>query len=91
MCRNARIKILFLPPYSPEIGPEYNPIELAFNSFKSVIKRELKTVSRLHDAVQVPHAIFNMWINIMRARRSVWCGYTAHAGYEVPADYLADG
>ena len=34
--RNTRVRLEYLPPYSPDL----NPIELSFNELKSWIKRE---------------------------------------------------
>ena len=37
-CRHKKVKVVFLPPYSPD----YNPIEESFNDLKALIRREYK-------------------------------------------------
>jgi transposase len=43
-------KLLFLPPYSPEL----NPIELAFSSVKAWLRRHWwdSSVTRIHEALE---------------------------------------
>ena len=45
----ARVRVLFLPPYSPE----FNPIELYWSSFKSTLRRfEARNRQELLDAIR---------------------------------------
>jgi transposase len=66
--RNAAVRILFLPPYSPE----FNPIELYWSSFKSALRRfEARTRQDLLDAIgSVAH---NLHLNFRSLYRH--CGY----------------
>jgi transposase len=41
MCREAGVKLVYLPPYSPDL----NPIEEFFAEFRSIHRKELGNVS----------------------------------------------
>ena len=57
------LKLIFEPPYSPE----FNPIELAWNTIKTEIRsKRPRTFERLHEDVQntienIPSEHFNQW------------------------------
>jgi hypothetical protein len=83
MCQAARVKVLFLPPYSPE----YNPIELAFNHFKSIVKRRIRSLREIDDSIAVASELMNIWGRVMPHGGPTWSRFIRHAGYEVPNEY----
>ena len=86
MCSHARIKLLFLPPYSPE----FNPIELSFNLYKSVIKRHMRLLQDSENQHVVPEGLVYMWSNMMPNDGATWCRFIKHAGYTVPLSYVSE-
>ena len=67
MIENAGARLVYLPPYSPEL----NPIEPYWSAFKKHLRRlEARTVDALFTA-----------INLVRRRRIRTRGMFAHCGY----------
>lgn len=68
MLENARIRVLFQPPYSPE----FNPIEMYWSAFKNALRRhEARSLAAVLAAVlRVRAAIAFPFLSMFRA-----CGY----------------
>lgn len=81
MCARFRIKLIFLPPYTPEC----NPIELAFNTLKTALKRDAIHMS----VMEAPHLhAVDLWLLELGSDTRKWCRYIKHAGYTVDAALL---
>jgi transposase len=71
LCYNAGVKLLYLPPYSPDL----NPIEEFFAELKAFIRRNWQNylAQNLKDFLE--------WgLNVVGARRSSAEGHFRHAG-----------
>ena len=77
LCSNAGVKLLYLPPYSPDL----NPIEEFFAEMKGFIKRNWA------EFVQDPERNFHLFlewcVDSVRSRRSSAEGHFRHAGVVV--------
>lgn len=67
---NRGAKLVFLPPYSPDL----NPIELAWSKVKAILK---KLKARTHDALEAAVA---KAMKIVTAQDAI--GWFCHCGYE---------
>lgn len=81
LCRSFRIKVVFLPAYSPE----YNPIELAFNTFKSVVRKNRAVLLTIKNPA---YPIIMLWQNNTVESKEAWCEFIQHAGYTVHKRWL---
>ena len=72
------MRILFLPPYSPD----YNPIELAFSAIKAFVKRagvlSRQDLARRGDDVFVYHHLYEAAYSVTEDHA---LGYMHHCGY----------
>jgi transposase len=50
MCRDAGVKLVFLPPYSPD----FNPIEEFFAELKAFIKQSWHYYEEIHSKALIP-------------------------------------
>lgn len=74
ICKEAGVKVLFLPPYSPDL----NPIEEFFAELKAFIKRNWSSHT---DHSQQGFAAFLEWcVNMVGSRKSSAEGHFRHAG-----------
>jgi transposase len=79
MCRDAGVKLLYLPPYSPDL----NPIEEFFAELKAFTKKQW------HEYESSPHqdfGAFHAWcVNMVGGREGSAKGHSRHAGVDVEA------
>lgn len=77
MCFDAGVKLLYLPPYSPDL----NPIEEFFAELKTFIKRQW------HEFTEDPEENFNAFLDrcvgAVGTRVSSAEGHFRHAGVEI--------
>jgi len=77
MCSDARVKLIYLPPYSPD----FNPIEEFFAELKAFIKK------RWQEYEDNPKQDFGVWlewcINVVGSRESHAEGHFRHSGLSV--------
>jgi transposase len=79
LCRQYRIRLIFLPPYTPE----FNPIELAFGTLKTYLKGQALV---LH-GTQLAHLhILDAWARQLGPH--LWTRFIQNAGYPVPTEVL---
>jgi transposase len=77
LCAEAGVKLLYLPPYSPDL----NPIEEFFAELKAFIKRSWQSYA---DVPQQDFAAFLEWcVDIVGARKSSAEGHFRHAGLPI--------
>jgi transposase len=77
MCEDAGVKLLYLPPYSPD----FNPVEEWFAQFKACVKKHFG------EYPHYPHQDFGEWLRwvldtIGRDRKSAR-GHFRHAGWKI--------
>lgn len=94
MCVKRRIKVVFLPPYTPE----YNPIELAFNTYKSLLKRVRPILLSYRgvappigrrrrkgelekDSGRLQRVLLRLWRTDVGKNKSIWHNWIRKAGY----------
>lgn len=77
LCADAGVKLLFLPPYSPD----FNPIEEFFSELKAYIKRHWNEHLGLIKGDF--RAFLKMCVRIVGSRRSSARGHFRHAGLSV--------
>jgi transposase len=79
MCRDAGVKLLYLPPYSPDL----NPIEEFFAELKAFIKKQW------HEYASSPHQDFGAFlewcVSMVGGREGSAKGHFRHAGVNVEA------
>jgi transposase len=76
LCEEAGVKLLYLPPYSPDL----NPIEEFFAELKAFIKRNWKHYSSTDQDFE----IFLKWcVDTVGARKSSAEGHFRHAGIAI--------
>lgn len=68
---NAQAKVLFLPPYSPDLMP----LEEVFSKVKSVLKMN----DKIFQACSAPRAFLSMAFTFISTEDCI--GYTRHSGY----------
>ncbi len=77
MCRDAGVKVVYLPPYSPDL----NPIEEFFAELKAFIKKQWRKFE------ESPHADFKEYlewcIGVVGSRERSAKGHFRHAGVDV--------
>lgn len=77
MCYKAGVKLVYLPPYSPDL----NPIEEFFAELKAFIKREWRSYE------ENPGQGFNSFLewcaNVVGAREKSAKGHFEHAGVSI--------
>jgi hypothetical protein len=77
MCRDAGVKLMYLPPYSPD----FNPIEEFFAELKAFIKRSW------HNYEENPQQGFDAFlewcINIVGGKKNSARGHFRHAGLKI--------
>jgi transposase len=80
MCREAGVKLLYLPPYSPDL----NPIEEFFTELKAFIKKQW------HEYESKPHSDFGAFlewcVTMVGGRDSSAKGHFRHAGVTIEGD-----
>lgn len=77
MCANAGVKLVYLPPYSPDL----NPIEEFFAELKKFIKRNWNTYK---DSEEQDFAAFLEWcVDIVGGRQSSAKGHFRLAGLTI--------
>lgn len=77
MCADARVKLLYLPPYSPDL----NPIEEYFAELKSFIRRYW---SHYKNDPEQGFDVFLEWcIDVVSAKKESVQGHFRHAGLEI--------
>jgi len=77
LCHEARVKLLYLPPYSPDL----NPIEEFFAELKAFVKRHWQSHQ---DLVQQDFAAFLEWcVDTVGARVQSAYGHFRHSGIEI--------
>jgi transposase len=80
MCHEAGVKLLYLPPYSPDL----NPIEEFFAELKAFIKK------KWHEYESSPHQDFGAYlewcIDIVGGRQDSAKGHFRHAGVTIEAN-----
>lgn len=77
LCRDAGVKLLYLPPYSPDL----NPIEEFFAELKAFIKRNWKEYAE--NPAQGFDSFLEWCIDMVGARDSSAKGHFRHAGVTV--------
>jgi transposase len=71
MIEEANARLLYLPPYHPEL----NPIEEAWSKIKNILRRaEARTISGFVDALKCAKKLVS---------KDDACGYFKHAGYDL--------
>ena len=76
MCANARVKLIYLPPYSPDL----NPIEEFFAELKGFIKRHRR---QYEDNPEQGFGVFLEWcVNAVGVRKQSWRSFR-HAGWTI--------
>lgn len=77
MCSNTGVKLLYLPPYSPDL----NPIEEFFSELKAFLKR---TWPEYEDLPYQDFGKFLQWcVDVVGARRSSAEGHFRNAGHSI--------
>ena len=77
LCSNAWIKLLYLPPYSPD----FNPIEGLFAELKCYIKKAWPSYEKNPD--QGFHNFFQKCVDDVGARQESIEGHVRHAGITI--------
>ncbi|KAJ5244598.1 hypothetical protein N7489_004694 [Penicillium chrysogenum] len=77
MCADAGVKLVYLPPYSPDL----NPIEEFFSELKSYIKRNWSRYER--DPGQGFDTFLEWCINVVGAKEENAKGHFRHAGLKI--------
>lgn len=77
MYAEARVKLVYLPPYSPDL----NPIEEFFTKLKSFIKRNWSYYKR--DPGQGFDKFLEWCINVVGAKEESAKGHFRHIGLEI--------
>jgi transposase len=80
MCREAGVKLLYLPPYSPDL----NPIEEFFAELKAFIKKQWHEFE--NDPQQDFGAFLEWCVGMVGGRESSAKGHFRHAGVTIEAD-----
>lgn len=79
LCIAARVKLIFLPQYTPQ----WNPIELAFHTFKTQLRRLRMSLQYAKNDV-VMRFVFGLWKHdVTRGGPPAWVNFIRHAGYHV--------
>jgi transposase len=77
MCRDAGVKLLYLPPYSPD----FNPIEEFFAELKAFIKKQW------HEFKSSPHKEFRAYlkwcVSVVDGREESAKGHFQNAGVTI--------
>jgi transposase len=77
MCAEAGVKLLYLPPYSPDL----NPIEEFFAELKAFIKKQW------HEYEDNPHQDFKLFlewcVGVVGSRKQSARGHFRHAGWSI--------
>ena len=77
MCADAGVRLMFLPPYSPDL----NPIEEFFAELKAFIKRHWRTFK---DNPEQGFDVFLEWcINAVGSKRENAGGHFKHSGWTI--------
>jgi len=77
ICSNAGVKLVYLPPYSPDL----NPIEEFFSELKAFIKRNW---SRYEENPRQGFDTFLEWcVDVVGAREDSAKGHFRHAGLTI--------
>jgi len=77
MCNEAGVKLVYLPPYSPDL----NPIEEFFAELKAFIKRNWKV---FEDNPEQGFSAFLGWcVDVVGAKESSAKGHFRHAGLTI--------
>lgn len=77
LCREAGVKLMYLPPYSPDL----NPIEEFFAELKAFVKKNWGTFA---DSPEQGFDVFLEWcIDVVGARKSSAHGHFRHAGLTI--------
>jgi transposase len=83
MCANAEVKLVYLPPYSPNL----NPIEEFFAELKASIKQKWKAYEDSPE--QGFNAFLEWYVDVVGERGSSAKGYCRHIGSNLLAtNYL---
>jgi transposase len=77
MCDEAGVRLLYLPPYSPD----FNPIEEFFAELKAFIKRNWRLFSGTPD--QDFEAFLEWCVDTVGARKASAEGHFRHAGITI--------
>lgn len=77
MCADARVKLVYLPPYSPDL----NPIEEFFAKLKSFIKRRWSYYEK--DIDQGFDVSLEWCIGVVGTREDSARGHFRHAGLSI--------
>jgi transposase len=79
MCRQAGVKLLYLPPYSPDL----NPIEEFFAELKAFIKKQWH---EFESSPQLDFGAFLEWcVDMVGRQENSAKGYFRHAGVMIEA------
>jgi transposase len=79
MCREAGVKLLYLPPYSPDL----NPIEEFFAELKAFIKKQWH---EFESSPQLDFGAFLEWcVDMVGRQENSAKGYFRHAGVMIEA------
>lgn len=77
MCTDAGVKLVYLPPYSPDL----NPIEEFFSELKAFIRRNWV---RYEEDPEQGFPTFLEWcIEVVGSRKQSALGHFRHAGVEI--------
>lgn len=77
MCTTSGVKLLYLPPYSPD----FNPIEEFFAELKGFIKRNWSVFT--HDPERDFHSFLTWCVNTVGSKQPSAEGHFRHAGMPV--------
>jgi hypothetical protein len=77
MCHDAGVKLIYLPPYSPDL----NPIEEFFAELKTFIKRDWRSYKE--NPGQGFQTFLENCVNVVGARAQSAEGHFRHAGITV--------
>jgi hypothetical protein len=80
MCYKASVKLLYLPPYSPDL----NPIEEFFAELKAFIKKQWHEFK--NNPQQDFRAFLKWCVGIVGGRESSAKGHFQHIGVTIEAD-----
>ena len=84
MCADAGVKLVYLPPYSPD----FNPIEEFFSELKAFIKRNWAMYVKMTDRSHESFARYlRFCVNEVGSRRASARGHFRNAGIDVDGIY----
>jgi transposase len=77
MCADASVKLMYLPPYSPDL----NTIEEFFAEFKAFIKRSCSAYNE--DTAQGFYAFLEWYVDQVGSRKQSARGHSRHPGWTI--------